>query len=136
MRDGLNRHESPALFLSSRSAFGSPGQMSMKWSQRRRSMWACTILHPKGWKITSALHCCRHWHCIWLFRAGMRIEHIKELRGDSRKEAFDLHNHIDLKELKSGYLAYRPSVGYLKLLFPFLHDLWRFLVDKIMMIYI
>ena len=30
----------------------------------------------------------------------MRKEYIKKLRGDSREEAFDLYNHIDLKELK------------------------------------
>jgi integrase/recombinase XerD len=40
------------------------------------------------------------WFCTHLFRAGMRREYIKELRGDSRKEAFDLYNHIDLEELK------------------------------------
>jgi hypothetical protein len=30
----------------------------------------------------------------------MRREYIKVLRSDSRKEAFDLYDHIDLKELK------------------------------------
>ncbi|MFZ3147424.1 MAG: hypothetical protein WA137_00110 [Methanothrix sp.] len=35
-------------------------------------------------------HCSRHWYCTHLFRAGMRREFIKELRGDSRKDAFDL----------------------------------------------
>jgi integrase/recombinase XerD len=56
-------------------------------------------------------HCCRHWYCTHLFRAGMRREFIKELRGDSRKEAFDLYNHIDLKELKEAYLACIPQLG-------------------------
>jgi len=56
-------------------------------------------------------HCCRHWMCTHLFRAGMRREYIKELRGDSRKEAFDLYNHIDLKELKEAYLAAIPQLG-------------------------
>jgi len=56
-------------------------------------------------------HCCRHWFCTHLFRAGMRREYIKELRGDSRKEAFDLYNHIDLKELKEAYLACIPQLG-------------------------
>jgi len=41
----------------------------------------------------------------------MRREFIKELRGDSRKEAFDLYNHIDLKELKEAYLACIPQLG-------------------------
>ncbi len=56
-------------------------------------------------------HCCRHWLCTHLFRAGMRREYIKELRGDSRKEVFDLYNHIDLKELKEAYLACIPQLG-------------------------
>jgi integrase/recombinase XerD len=56
-------------------------------------------------------HCCRHWFCTHLFRAGMRREYIKVLRGDSRKEAFDLYNHIDLKELKEAYLACIPQLG-------------------------
>ena len=56
-------------------------------------------------------HACRHWYCTHLFRAGMRREYIKELRGDSRKEAFDLYNHIDLKELKEAYLACIPQLG-------------------------
>ena len=56
-------------------------------------------------------HCCRHWFCTHLFRAGMRREYIKVLRGDSRKEAFDLHNHIDLKELKEAYLSCIPQLG-------------------------
>ncbi|WP_394357583.1 hypothetical protein [Methanothrix sp.] len=55
-------------------------------------------------------HCCRHWLCTHLFRAGMRREYIKELRGDSRKEAFDLYNHIDLKELREAYLACIPQL--------------------------
>jgi hypothetical protein len=42
----------------------------------------------------------------------MRREFIKELRGDSRKEAFDLYNHIDMKELKEAYLACIHSWGY------------------------
>jgi integrase/recombinase XerD len=41
----------------------------------------------------------------------MRREYIKELRGDSQKEAFDLYNHIDLKELKEAYLAAIPQLG-------------------------
>lgn len=56
-------------------------------------------------------HACRHWYCTHLFRAGMRREFIKELRGDSKKESFDLYNHIDMKELKEAYLACIPRLG-------------------------
>ena len=41
-------------------------------------------------------HCCRHWFTTYLRRAGMRREFIQELRGDSRKEAIDIYDHIDL----------------------------------------
>lgn len=41
----------------------------------------------------------------------MRGEYIEEQRGDSKKEAFDLYNHIDLKELKEAYLAAIPQLG-------------------------
>jgi integrase/recombinase XerD len=41
----------------------------------------------------------------------MRREFIQELRGDSRKEAIDIYDHIDLKELKEAYLAAIPQLG-------------------------
>lgn len=56
-------------------------------------------------------HCCRHWSCTHLFRAGMRREFIQELRVDSRKEAIDIYNHIDKKELRESYLAHIPQLG-------------------------
>lgn len=56
-------------------------------------------------------HCCRHWFATHLRRAGMRREFIQELRGDSRKEAIDIYDHIDLKELKEAYLACIPRLG-------------------------
>lgn len=56
-------------------------------------------------------HCCRHWFTTYLRRAGMRREFIQELRGDSRREAIDIYDHIDLKELKEAYLACIPQLG-------------------------
>jgi integrase/recombinase XerD len=41
----------------------------------------------------------------------MRREFIQELRGDSRREAIDIYNHIDLKGLKEAYLACIPQLG-------------------------
>jgi hypothetical protein len=40
----------------------------------------------------------------------MRREFIKELRSDSRKDAFDLYNYIDLKWPKEAYLACIPQL--------------------------
>jgi integrase/recombinase XerD len=56
-------------------------------------------------------HCCRHWFTTHLRRAGMPREFIQELRGDVRKEAIDVYDHIDLKELKESYLANIPQLG-------------------------
>jgi integrase len=56
-------------------------------------------------------HNCRHFFTTHLRRAGMRREFIQELRGDSRKEAIDIYDHIDLKELKEAYLACIPQLG-------------------------
>jgi integrase/recombinase XerD len=41
----------------------------------------------------------------------MRREFVEELRRDSRKDAFDLYNHIYLKKLKEAYLACIPHWG-------------------------
>jgi integrase/recombinase XerD len=56
-------------------------------------------------------HCCRHWFTTHLRRAGMSREFIQELRGDVRKGAIDIYDHIDMKELRESYLAHIPQLG-------------------------
>lgn len=56
-------------------------------------------------------HCCRHWFTTHMRRAGMPREFIQELRGDVRKEAIDIYDHIDKKELRESYLAHIPQLG-------------------------
>ncbi len=56
-------------------------------------------------------HCCRHWFTTHLRRAGMPCEFIQELRGDVRREAIDIYDHIDKKELRESYLAHIPQLG-------------------------
>jgi len=56
-------------------------------------------------------HCARHWHTTWLRRNGLSREFLKELRGDSRREAVDIYDHIDPKELRRAYLAAIPRLG-------------------------
>ena len=56
-------------------------------------------------------HCCRHWFTTWLRRNGLNREFLKELRGDSRREAVDIYDHIDQKELRRAYLAAIPRLG-------------------------
>jgi len=43
----------------------------------------------------------------------MKREYIKELRVDSRKEAFDLYNHVDLKELKEALFGVHTTTRYI-----------------------
>jgi integrase/recombinase XerD len=53
-------------------------------------------------------HCFRHWFTTHLIRKGMSRDYVKELRGDARKEAIDLYNHIDKEDLKRDYLKRIP----------------------------
>jgi hypothetical protein len=46
-----------------------------------------------------------------LRRAGMPREFIQELRGDVRREAIAIYDHIDQKELKESYLTHIPQLG-------------------------
>jgi integrase/recombinase XerD len=55
-------------------------------------------------------HNCRHWFTTWLRRNGMQREFIKALRGDKRKDAIDIYDHIDREELRKAYLAYVPKL--------------------------
>jgi integrase/recombinase XerD len=56
-------------------------------------------------------HCFRHWFTTYLRKAGMKKEFIQELRGDKRKEAIDIYDHIDREELRLAYLAFIPQLG-------------------------
>ncbi len=56
-------------------------------------------------------HCFRHWFTTMLRRGGMRRELIQELRGDSRKDAIDIYDHIDPEELQREYLRCIPALG-------------------------
>jgi integrase/recombinase XerD len=55
-------------------------------------------------------HCFRHFFTTFLLRNGMPREYVKELRGDSRREAIDIYNHIDREELRKAYLACVPKL--------------------------
>lgn len=56
-------------------------------------------------------HNCRHWFTTHLRRNGMQREFIKALRGDKRKDAIDIYDHIDREELRKAYLACIPQLG-------------------------
>jgi len=59
-------------------------------------------------------HCCRHWFTTRLRRVGMPREFIQELRGDVRRKAIDIYDHVDKKELKESCLViYRRIWSYI-----------------------
>jgi len=110
VREGRNKKGIPALFLNAMGdRLDRGGVLLLVGEAARRA----GLHNPESKRLEDHFspHACRHWYCTHLFRAGMRREYIKELRGDSRKEAFDLYNHIDLKELKEAYLACIPQLG-------------------------
>jgi len=49
-------------------------------------------------------------HCLPSARWHAR-EFIQELRGDIRREAIDIYDHIDKEELRKSYLAHIPQLG-------------------------
>lgn len=55
-------------------------------------------------------HCFWHFFTTWMQRAGCPRSIIQELRGDSRKEAIDIYDHITQTELKESYLRYIPKL--------------------------
>lgn len=56
-------------------------------------------------------HICRHWFTTHLRRSGMPREFIQELRGDVRRDAIDIYDHIDKDELRESYLEHIPKLG-------------------------
>jgi len=110
VREGINRRKERALFLSS---WGYRISRNDVYRAVTEAAARVGLHNARSERLEDHFspHACRHWFCTHLFRAGMRREYIKELRGDSRKEAFDLYNHIDLKELKEAYLACIPQLG-------------------------
>lgn len=56
-------------------------------------------------------HCFRHWFTTWLLRNGMPRTYVKMLRGDSKREAIDIYDHIDYRDLQQKYIECIPKLG-------------------------
>ncbi len=69
-------------------------------------------LHDPNGALNQKLtpHCMRHSFTTYLRREGMPREMIQELRGDRRKDAIDIYDHIDLSELKDRYFKCIPRL--------------------------
>lgn len=110
VRDGVNRRKSPALFLSTWGLRASRNDIYLAVTKAAERVG---LHNPESERMEDHFspHCCRHFFTTHLRRAGMRREFIQELRGDSRREAIDIYDHIDLKELKEAYLVCVPLLG-------------------------
>ena len=110
VREGRNKKGIPALFLNAMGDRLDRGGVLLLVGEAARRV---DLHHPESERMEDRFspHCCRHWFTTHLRRAGMRREFIQELRGDSRREAIDIYDHIDLKELKEAYLAAIPQLG-------------------------
>jgi integrase/recombinase XerD len=110
IREGRSGSLGPALFL---STFGQRLQRSgIDRIVRRGALLAG--LHDTSsdrMEYHFSPHACRHWFTTHLRRAGMPREFIQELRGDVRREAIDIYDHIDKEELRKSYLAHIPQLG-------------------------
>jgi|GEM_PF-4375817 len=76
--------------------------------KKRCSAWADSIFSNSDLSVLTAAALVHNTTDM----AGNRCEFVKELRGDSRKDAIDIYDHIDLKELEEVSLACIGSWGF------------------------
>ncbi len=100
----------PALFISYESL--TRLDRSSLYSAVSKYAEALGFHKPKSPRLEDHFgpHCFRHYFTTFLLRNGMPREYVKELRGDSRREAIDIYNHIDREELRKSYLACVPKL--------------------------
>jgi integrase/recombinase XerD len=109
-REGRNANRSHALFINS---VGNRLERHGVYEAVSDAATRLGIHDPTSEKMEDHFspHCCRHWFTTHLRKAGMSREFIQELRGDARKEAIDIYDHIDKEELRESYLAHIPQLG-------------------------
>jgi len=100
----------PALFISKKGTRLQRSQIT-----RKINVYAERVgLHnPESKRLEDRFspHYFRHWFTTWLLRNGMPRDYVKELRGDSRKDAIDIYNHINYEDLRIQYLSCIPKLG-------------------------
>jgi integrase/recombinase XerD len=110
IREGMNKKHLPALLINAKSnRLGGTGVYDIVAKAAKRV--GLNDLESNNPSDHFFPHCCRHWFTTHLRRAGMPREFIQELRGDVRKDAIDIYDHIDKKELRESYLAHIPQLG-------------------------
>lgn len=109
-RERSRSKNSSSLWISTQGSQATRGWVDY---QIEKAAILCGLHDPSSQKMEDhfSAHCCRHWFTTHLRRAGMPREFIQELRGDVRKEAIDIYDHIDKEELRKSYLAHIPQLG-------------------------
>jgi integrase/recombinase XerD len=109
VRKGRNP-KSDALWIAAWGAKVDSG--SLVYSIKKAAL-QCGLHDSKSMRMEDhfSAHACRHWFTTHLRRAGMPREFIQELRGDVRREAIDIYDHIDKEWLRKSYLAHIPQLG-------------------------
>jgi integrase/recombinase XerD len=110
VREERNRNGIKALWI---STIGRPATEKTVIYMISKAGIALGIHNPKSPELEDhfSAHCCRHWFTTHLRRSGMPREFIQELRGDVRREAIDIYDHIDREELRRSYLSHIPKLG-------------------------
>lgn len=110
IRDELHGSSTGALFINNT---GKPLDRSGVYNAIRKWAEKYGLYDNNSKKLEDrfSVHCFRHWFTTWLIRNGMSRDYVKELRGDSRKDAIDIYNHIDLEDLRIQYLSTIPKLG-------------------------
>jgi integrase/recombinase XerD len=110
VRESRNKGDSKALFI------GTTGERLNRngvYTAVTKAAERAGLHNPNSDRMEDHFspHCCRHWFTTTLRRGGMPREFIQELRGDLRKEAIDIYDHIDQKELRESYEKAMPQLG-------------------------
>ena len=102
--------DNPALFVSKKGTRLQRSQITRKIKQYAEIVG---LHNTKSKKLEERFspHYFRHWFTTWLLRNGMSRDYVKELRGDSRRDAIDIYNHIDYDDLRIQYLSCIPKLG-------------------------
>lgn len=110
VRESRNRKGSRALFINSQ---GERLNRNGVYMVVTKAAERAGLHNPSSDRMEDHFtpHCCRHWFTTHLRRAGMPREFIQELRGDVRRDAIDIYDHIDKKELREAYMACIPQLG-------------------------
>lgn len=110
LREGREGSQGKALFLSTRGERLTRGGID---HMIRKAAVRAGLHNANSDRMDEhfSAHCCRHFFTTHLRRAGMPREFIQELRGDVRREAIDIYDHIDKEELRKSYLVHVPQLG-------------------------